>query len=41
MSRVSKIEKFFDKNDWHMKYKCCEVKKHIGGKAFIMTELIL
>lgn len=34
MSRVSKIEKFFEKNDWHIKYKCCEARKHIGGRSF-------
>ena len=34
MSGVSKIEKFFNKNNWCMKYKCCEARKHIGGRSF-------
>lgn len=34
MSRVSKIEKLFYENNWHMKYKCCEARKHIGGRSF-------
>lgn len=34
MSRVSKVEKFFEKNNWHMKYMSYEPKNHIGGRSF-------